>query len=91
MAFFLYLCTQMQKTLNILLLLAFAAGALAVPATPEPIIRLLPDGTTDTVYLHGDEYHHFYTDRNGLRIAGSDYEDIALIEQNANFPHRAPQ
>lgn len=91
MAFFLYLCTQMQKTLNILLLLAFAAGALAVPATPEPIIRLLPDGTTDTVYLHGDEYHHFYTDRNGLRIAGSDYEDIALIEQNANFPHRAPK
>ncbi len=63
----------------------------AVPATPEPIIRILEDGTVDTVYLHGDEYHHFYTDRHGRVIAETEYKDAALAEENAQHMLRAPK
>lgn len=37
----------------------------AVPATPYPITKTQPDGTTITLYLHGDEYAHCMTDNEG--------------------------
>jgi len=67
----------MRKIGFILSLLAYSIVSWAVPATPYPIVRHLPDGKTDTVYLRGDENYHFYTDLRGHRIAvaGEENED----------------
>lgn len=80
----------MRKISFVILLLSLSVGLWAVPATPEAIVRVLPDGSTDTVYLHGDEYHHFMTDCHGRRIAESEYTD-EVLRRNATSRQRAPQ
>lgn len=42
--------------------------ASAVPASPYPVIITQPDGTKLTVYLKGDEYHHYRTTEDGILI-----------------------
>lgn len=58
-------------------------------------MHVLSDGSRDTVYLHGDEYHHFYTDLKGRVIPGSEYTDEALagqtMQQAGRSALRAPQ
>lgn len=81
----------MRKILFIASLLALGLSVWAVPATPLPIVRVQPDGSTDTVYLRGDEYHHFYTDLRGSVIEGTEYRDEALLEQLKHGVARAPQ
>ena len=80
----------MRKISFVISLLLLSTGLYAVPATPEPIVRVLADGSTDTVYLHGDEYHHFMTDCHGRMIAGSEYTD-EILQQEAATRRRAPQ
>ena len=41
---------------------------LAVPARRKPITVTQPDGTTVTVQLCGDEYHHFYMTQEGEAV-----------------------
>ena len=53
----------MRKLLSILIFLVFSLCIFAVPATREPIVRILADGRMDTVYLHGDEYGSYYGDK----------------------------
>ena len=50
----------MRKLSSILIFLVFSLCIFAVPATREPIVRILADGRMDTVYLHGDEYGSYY-------------------------------
>lgn len=50
------------------LLLAFVFQAGAIPAYPYPMIVQQPDGTTLTVILKGDEYHHYYITEDGHLI-----------------------
>ena len=65
--FFSYLCSlnnyesyEMRRFIIIVCVLCACATCVwGVPATPEPIVRVLPDGSTDTVYLHGDENGSF--------------------------------
>ena len=40
----------------------------AVPAYPKPYKVVLPDGSTITVVVHGDEYSHFTTTTDGYSI-----------------------
>lgn len=80
----------MRKIISILCLLAVHLCALSIPATRQPILRVAEDGSCDTVFLHGDEFYHFYTDRHGNIIEGSEYRDEALIQQATNR-RRAPQ
>lgn len=40
----------------------------AVPATPYPITKTLPDGTELTVRLHGDEHGSFVTTTDGYLL-----------------------
>lgn len=40
----------------------------AVPATPFPIQRTLPDGSELTVYLKGDEFHSYFLSEDGFLI-----------------------
>lgn len=79
----------MHKYITIVVLLALSVGVFAVPAIPEPVIRELADGSRDTVYLHGDEFYHFYTDKRGLLIEGSEYRD-AVLEEAYQMRLRAP-
>ena len=59
----------MKKLLAILLLLTLSGvSAFAVPAKQGPIVRIQPDGSTVTVYLHGDEYLHWVTDESGRML-----------------------
>lgn len=54
----------MKKIANILLsaaLLALCITAAAVPAPRTSITYTQPDGTTVTLKLHGDEFHHWLT------------------------------
>ena len=91
MIFFLYLCTQMRKILFIVSLLMLSMRLWSVPATREPVVRILADGSTDTVYLHGDEYYHYYTDRFGRVIEGTEYRDQSLSAEAEGIRTRAPQ
>lgn len=59
----------MRKVLAILLLLALSGvSAHAVPAKPGPLTRIQPDGSSVTVYMHGDEYLHWVTDESGRML-----------------------
>lgn len=80
----------MRKISFVILLLLTSLGLYAVPASPAPIVRVSEDGSRDTVYLHGDEYHHFMTDVHGRLIAGSEYTD-EVLQQEAAARRRAPQ
>ena len=40
----------------------------AVKAYPFPVTITQPDGTTVTVLLHGDEFHHFRTSDDGYLL-----------------------
>lgn len=44
------------------------AAVFAVPATQKPVSVKQPDGKIVTVYLHGDEFSHYATDRQGFPI-----------------------
>lgn len=56
------------STLFALLLIFQPATILAVPATPHPVVRTLPDGTQITVLLRGDEYFKYELTPDGYLI-----------------------
>ena len=76
----------MRKFIVLIISLCISVAAWSIPATPEPIVRLLEDGSTDTVYLHGDETYHYMTDVRGRVVEGS-----AIRTDIAAAPSRAPQ
>ena len=78
----------MRRTISIVCLLVLSLCAWSVPASPEPILRELSDGSIDTVYLHGDEFCHYYTDAQGKMLSGSPYIDSAWTE---SMVRRSPQ
>lgn len=50
----------MKKSIYIWLVLsAICTMAYAVPAHPGGVMRTLPDGTQEKVFLHGDEFYHW--------------------------------
>lgn len=56
--------------ISILTMASLLAGATlyAGPARPRPFTVAQPDGSTITVQMHGDEFHHWITDASGNRI-----------------------
>lgn len=59
-----------STTLLMVILLLFLPGrALGVPAYPYPVSIKQPDGTSLTVVLKGDEFHHYFTTEDGYLIA----------------------
>ena len=56
----------MKKIVTMMLALVCAAQILsAVPARPGKFTRVLPNGNTITLELHGDEFRHWMTDASG--------------------------
>lgn len=50
------------------LMLMSGIQAYAIPARPTAFKHIQPDGTSITVRLHGDEFHHWATNEKGERI-----------------------
>lgn len=55
----------------LLVCLAVPSFLFGVPATPELVTRVLPDGSTELVYMRGDEHAHYLTDIDGKYIENS--------------------
>ena len=83
----------MKRIVYILLLCSLVEMAYAVMATPEPVLRQLPDGSWAEVYLRGDEHHHYMTTLSGERIAGTEFfwEDDAKVDELRQLAPREVQ
>ncbi len=53
---------QIYAILTLILSLIGVQTAFAIPAPPYPINVKSPDGSTTTLYIHGDERGHYFTD-----------------------------
>lgn len=93
----------MKKVSLYIILSFFSVALLAAPATPYPITMTQPDGTSITLKMHGDEFHHYFTLEDGtpmIRQAdGYWVEDERTVEEleltgqqrrSASPPHRGP-
>ncbi|MDY2943757.1 MAG: M6 family metalloprotease domain-containing protein [Paludibacteraceae bacterium] len=66
-----------------------AVSAFAVVATPEPVLRQLPDGTWREVYIRGDEHYHYLSTLDGQMIAGT---AVGILPSEVSSERqRAPQ
>lgn len=88
----------MRKLFSIVLGIAFAATATAVPAYRGPILRTMEDGTQKTVFLHGNEHFHYMTDAEGRwldekRLTPMTEEQQTIRQEGlqASRVRRAPQ
>ena len=80
----------MRKISCIILLTCIVNVVYAVVATPNPILRQLPNGCWDSVYICGDENYHYLTTLSGEHIIGTEI-GVPYNENLANSMHRAPQ
>lgn len=55
----------MKKIGFIVVFCALITSAWAIPARKRAVVRVQPDGTEVTVYLHGDEHFHWMTNERG--------------------------
>lgn len=69
--------------------LCVLASAFAVPATPLPVLKTLPDGTQQEVYICGDEHFHYFTDLQGKRLPHTEIIDTAYFWAE-RITHNAP-
>ena len=90
----------MKKYLLTILCAIACMTGYAKPAYQGPVARTLPDGSTTTVYLHGDEFFHWLTDEQGnwleetqkgglVQVPALSDEQIALRHKQS--PRRSPQ
>jgi M6 family metalloprotease-like protein len=62
------------------------ARVLAAPLYFEPVSKSLPDGTTLSLFMSGDEFFNYLHDKNGFPIgAGTDGYYYYLIQDKDNF------
>lgn len=52
----------------LLSLIAMVSNSMAIPALRQKVTVTQPDGTTVTIMLHGDEWHHFTTTDDGYTV-----------------------
>lgn len=70
--------------LTLLILTVIHTLLQAVPATPFPIVRTLPDGSQLTVYLKGDEFFNYYLSEDGFLIREDDtgYFQYGILQED---------
>ncbi len=74
----------MKRILFLFCFVVLTIGVYAAPATPLPVQITLADGTTQDVYLRGDEYGSYHTTLDGTPIRieqGKMITDYTLEEQ----------
>lgn len=82
--------TTKQKILCLFALCTnIVASVFAVPATPYPVVRTLPNGSKQEVYLYGDEHFHYLTTLSGKRIVNTVVGDSTLLA-NGHLHQNAP-
>ena len=69
--------------LLILLCQLMMLPAFAVKAYPFPLVVSQPDGTTVTVLLHGDEFHHYKTSSDGYLLKANTKGFLTYATVNA--------
>jgi M6 family metalloprotease-like protein len=77
------------STLFALLLIFQPSKLVAVPATPHPVVRTLPDGSQITVLLRGDEYFKYELTTDGYLIRETDqgfYEYARMLPEGGFMP-----
>ena len=57
-----------KHTILFLLLVVVGSDIQAVPAYPYPVKITQPDGTTLTIRLKGDEFHHYTETEDGYMV-----------------------
>lgn len=60
----------------------------AVIATPNPVLRQLPNGSWDSVYICGDEHYHYLITLTGERIPNT---EVGVASHTHATMQRAPQ
>ena len=77
---------QMKKNipayLLLLVLFSIPIALQAIPATPYPIQRVLPDGSELTVYLRGDEFFSYFLSEDGYLIKENEQGYFTYIRQD---------
>ena len=77
----------MRKIISILSACLLSASLWAVIASPEPITMSQPDGSSITLRLVGDEFHHYYTLEDGTPVsrnkAGMWVPDASIVSESA--------
>ncbi len=79
----------MKKLFSILTICLFSIGLYAVPAKPGRRIITQPDGTKITVFAHGDEFHHYYTDADNNILVRNTEGKYVLANETAIAAHKA--
>ena len=83
--------TLMKKIFVILSACLMSVAAWAVMATPEPIEFTQADGSTVTLKIVGDEFHHYYTRLDGtpvrLNEQGMWIEDASVVSAPTTSLH----
>ena len=74
---------MMKKILGIVMLCAIAGSAMAMPARRGGVVRTAEDGTEKIVYLHGDAFSHYMTDRDGKWLNEKSLEPMSEAEKSA--------
>lgn len=69
----------MKKILSILIGCAMTVGVMAVPARRDGFVRTQSDGTEITVYQHGDELYHYFTNGAGEWIEPDEKGDFRVV------------
>ena len=72
--------TYMKKLSGIVILCAMAVSAMAVPARRDGMVRTQTDGSQITVYQHGDEYYHYFTNAAGEWLEQDEKGDFHVVE-----------
>jgi M6 family metalloprotease-like protein len=70
-----------------IILLASSISLMAVPATPYPIQRQMPDGSELTVFLRGDEFFSYYLSEDGYLIQQDDQGFFRYIQTTTQGMH----
>ena len=78
-----------KKLILSLLLCLSCASAYAIPVKPGQRVVKQPDGTTITVFAHGDEFHHYYTDADGNLVVRNEQGFYAKADNEAVAAHKA--
>ena len=70
----------MRKIISIFIVCAVAVSVMAVPARRDAMNFTQSDGSTITVYQHGDECFHYFTDARGNWLQQDEKGDFHAIE-----------
>ncbi len=77
--------------LSLVALMLVSIATMAAPAYPDGVVKTQPDGSTITVFVHGDEYFHYFTLADGTRVeknAEGYYVSVPALSEEEIIVHR---